>query len=104
MYKFLDFLFIHEQTIITVINGHIDRDIILTPNRTQQYAGKILYFSPIDIDTDMAQQKTVKVKENQTTTNDPSQFTIAAPWEQPLKHAIYLVLNNKVDDGNFNSR
>lgn len=75
----------------TVYASHTDRDIILTPNRTQHHVGKIIYFKPID----KGSPKQRSLKDNV--------HSIQVPWEEPLKHATYLVLNNKID-GNGDSR
>ncbi|XP_037050127.1 uncharacterized protein LOC119084313 [Bradysia coprophila] len=76
----------------TIYASHYDRDIILTPNKTQQHVGKIIYFKPFDKSSSASKQRSLK--ENVQTTQ--------VPWEEPLKHATYLVLNNKID-GNDNS-
>lgn len=95
-------LFVKLQTILirnnifqlpTIYASHNDRDIILTPNKTQQHYGKIIYFKPIDKESTSLKQRSLK--ENVHTTQ--------VQWEEPLKHATYLVLNNKID-GNDNSR
>lgn len=78
----------------TIYASHNDRDIILTPNKTQQHYGKIIYFKPIDDVESISKQRSIKENVPHTT---------QVPWEEPLKHATYLVLNNKID-GNDNSR
>lgn len=82
--------------------AYFDRDILLTPNRTLQQPGKTAYFRP----------PTARQQRSNAATGGGAKDTVAAaaaaaappskatvPWEEPLKHAIYLVLNHKVDDG-----
>ncbi|KAJ6635511.1 hypothetical protein Bhyg_14097 [Pseudolycoriella hygida] len=71
--------------------SYYGRDIILTPNKTLQYHGKVVYFKPIDKENAPKQRS---IKETVPTSQ--------VLWEEPLKHATYLVLNNKID-GNDNS-
>lgn len=100
-------------------SSYNDRDILLTPNRTLQQPGKSVYFRATgnggggggvqrqqrssSSNLEAKSRKTVKTTTSSTTTlaKDAAgaSTTIAVvPWEEPLKHAIYLVLNNKVDD------
>lgn len=80
----------------------MDRDILLSPNKTHQHIGKIIYFSPKAV-----AKAAVNDVEDSTPSTTENQYKLhqemVVPWEEPLKHAIYLVLNNKVDD-NQNTR
>lgn len=95
--------------------ANIDRDIVLTPNETIQLPGKILYFDP----TDLIAPETTSIGSigngRQLNTNDDDDESSAenfddnngesnyVPWLEPLKHALYLVLNHRIN-GNSNKR
>lgn len=89
-------------------SAHTDRDILITPNRTLQHAGKTVYFQPTTTSTGRTSRSheplvaTASKDASGSTISDqqPTSLSPSAsvPWEEPLKHAIYLVLNNKVDD------
>lgn len=122
----------HIQTyhcISAVTASNIDRDIVLTPNETNQNPGKTIYFDPNEVvllnrnnqnayanrhhpneeffNTNKRQHDNINDDNNDG--NDDidgssiSQNDEIIPWEVPLKHAFYLVLNNKID-GNSNKR
>lgn len=83
-------------------------DIVLTPNETIHAPGKTMFYddtaastasavasSAADIDAIERTQldgDEVPVKAATIVSNDK------VPWEKPLKHALYLVLNNKIDE------
>lgn len=92
-------------------------DIVLTPNQTIHAPGKTMYFDgsdgvvpeqqhqqrrrhqPIDasdVDADGLALATASGDDEQQQPPQPQQSLV--PWEQPLKHALYLVLNNKIDE------
>lgn len=84
-----------------------DRDILLTPNRAQQQPGKTAYFRALSTfrqqrsngDSAQSQRRKDTIPSLAKDDGIASKFIGAVvPWEEPLKHAIYLVLNNKVDD------
>lgn len=104
--------------------ANIDRDIVLTPNETIQLPGKILYFDPSDsiapdttsigrssndyigngrqlnMNDDGGDGDDESSAENFDDNNSESNYV---PWLEPLKHALYLVLNHKIN-GNSNKR
>lgn len=87
-----------------MIAAHSDRDILISPNRTLQHAGKTVYFQPTSTARTQRSHEPLVVggtskdatSDQQSVPTSPSSSTV--PWEEPLKHAIYLVLNNKVDN------
>lgn len=72
----------------------------MSPNKTHQHNGKIVYFRPATL---ADPTKNVDKTKNGTTVPEAT-TTTPLPWEEPLKHAIYLVLNHKVDGNQPNAR
>lgn len=78
-----------------------DRDILLTPNRALLQPGKTAYFrAPAALRQQRSHTAGNERRQDDggSPTGTPAAAAAAVPWEEPLKHAIYLVLNNKVDD------
>lgn len=91
---------------------------MLTPNETVQNPGKVIYFDPNEVvllnrntpniyqNSENPNEEFYNNQNNDNDNNDDSNLNRndeIIPWEVPLKHAIYLVLNNKID-GNSNKR
>lgn len=77
---------------------------MLSPNKTHQQIGKVIYFSPTESAiTTTTTNGAVEIGHLKTFAVENQLHQVVVPWEEPLKHAIYLVLNNKVD-GNLNTR
>lgn len=80
---------------------------MLSPNKTHQQTGKVIYFSPTEstVTSSTINDAAAEARHSTPITNNQllHQKPVVVPWEEPLKHAIYLVLNNKVD-GNLNTR
>lgn len=73
----------------------IERDVIFTPNETAQVAGKIVYYNANDIDEiDGNDEYGDKILEH----HGAELYADGFAWVKPLKHALYLVLNNKVNE------
>lgn len=87
-------------------------DIVLTPNETNHAPGKTMYFDGSDGVLPERQQRR-RHQQIDASDNDDDELALATaidgdgqqkpppslvPWEQPLKHALYLVLNNKIDE------
>lgn len=68
----------------------IERDVIFTPNETAQVAGKIVFYNSNDI-SEIGSHDGYGDKIHETEQNE--RFA----WLKPLKHALYLVLNNKIN-------
>lgn len=103
--------------------ANIDRDIVFTPNETIQLPGKILYFDPNDSITPETTSIIISSSSDDTigrqlngnddvddadessaeNLNDNNNENNYVPWLEPLKHALYLVLNHKIN-GNSNKR
>lgn len=62
---------------------------MLTPNETIHAPGKTMFF---DTDGMAPERKLLLNGDELAVTGD------RVPWERPLKHALYLVLNNRVDE------
>lgn len=104
------------------VAGYIDRDLILSPNKTHEQHGKILFYNPSSTSTISIPQQHQLSEQNGSLATVATETSIVVdstkvtprtiydhpfdqnsstvPWEEPLKYAIYLVLNNKVDNGN----
>lgn len=72
---------------------NIERDVIFTPNQTIQVPGKTLYYNPgevteLDIDRNRNNKIDDYITEQQHEENR---------WLEPLKHSLYLMLNNKIN-------
>lgn len=73
-------------------NANIDRDIVFTPNATVQLPGKIMYFDPNEF---AAITRELHLDEDSDDVDDDDDGNEHVPWLEPLKHALYLVLNQK---------
>lgn len=74
---------------------NIEKDVILTPNQTIQVPGKMLYYDPNGVtalETDRNRIDVYAVEQNEENR-----------WLEPLKHSLFLMLNNKIN-GNANNR
>lgn len=70
---------------------NIERDVIFTPNQTTQVPGKTLYYNPnemteLEIDRNRNHIDDYVVEQN-----------VQNRWLEPLKHSLYLMLNNKIN-------
>lgn len=69
---------------------NIERDVIFTRNQTIQVPGKTLYYNPNEV-TELDRNRNNKIddyiSEQQNEENR---------WLEPLKHSLYLMLNNKI--------
>lgn len=74
----------------------IERDVIFTPNETAQVAGKIVYYNANDIDGIIDGNDAYGDKILEQHSAEPYADSLA--WLKPLKHALYLVLNNKINE------
>lgn len=77
----------------------IERDVIFTPNQTFQVPGKMLYFEMAELEPNR--------NRNGNNNNNIDDYiveqTLHKQWLQPLKHSLYLMLNNKINS-NPNNR
>lgn len=84
-------------------------DIVLTPNETIHAPGKTMFYDDTASTASAAAAATsggdVDAIERTQLDGDEVPVKAAAavsndkvPWEKPLKHALYLVLNNKIDE------
>lgn len=82
---------------------HFERDVIFSPNDTAQAAGKIVHFDPIEPIDNNDNNKETNYSDRH---NDESSFdqNVENPWLEPLKHALYLVLNNKINKNSTSKR
>lgn len=70
----------------------IERDVIFTPNQTIQVPGKTLYYNPSDAtELEVYRKRNNKIDDYITEQNEENR------WLEPLKHSLYLMLNNKVN-------
>lgn len=77
----------------------VERDVIFTPNETAQVPGKVLYYHPNGIDEiDGNDGYGDKILEHHSESQNDG-----FAWLKPLKHALYLVLNNKIN-ANYSER
>lgn len=70
----------------------IERDVIYTPNQAIQVPGKMLYFEMAELE--------LSHNRNSNSNNIDDYIieqTLHRPWLQPLKHSLYLMLNNKIN-------
>lgn len=74
----------------------IERDVIFTPNQTIQVPGKMLYFEMAELE----------LNRNRNSNNNIDDYiveqTLHKQWLQPLKHSLYLMLNNKINSNSNN--
>lgn len=82
-------------------NANIDRDIVFTPNVTVQLPGKVMYFDPNEFETITRELHLDDDSDDEDDESDNHNEHV--PWLEPLKHALYLVLNQKVN-GNSDGR
>lgn len=91
------------QTIQYAFASYENCDIVLTPNETIHAPGKTMFYddTPLHassgadeaaIERTQLDGEELPVKTTTVVSNDK------VPWEKPLKHALYLVLNNKIDE------
>lgn len=78
-------------------NVNIDRDIVFTPNATVKLPGKMIYFEPNEF---AALTRELHLDDDSDEYYDGDEHV---SWLEPLKHALYLVLNQKVS-GKSNGR
>lgn len=70
---------------------NIERDVIFTPNQTVQVPGKTLYYHPND-------ETELEIDRNRNTIDDYIvEQNAENRWLEPLKHSLYLMLNNKIN-------
>lgn len=76
----------------------VERDVIFTPNRTFQVPGKMLYFEMTELV--LNRNRNTNKNANSTANNKIDDYiieqTMHKQWLQPLKHSLYLMLNNKI--------
>lgn len=76
----------------------IERDVIFTPNQTIQVPGKMLYFEMAELELNR--------NRNSNNNNNIDEYiveqTLHKQWLQPLKHSLYLMLNNKINSNSSN--
>lgn len=70
----------------------VERDVIFTPNQTAQVAGKCLYYNPKEV---------TELEIDRNWNNRIDEYIVeqnqANRWLEPLKHSLYLMLNNKIN-------
>lgn len=71
-----------------------DRDIIFSPNKTVQQPGKIMYFDP----TEFEQITRELNNDDDIDDSDDDYGDDYVPWLEPLKHSLYLVMNQKINE------
>lgn len=71
----------------------IERDVILSPNQTDQIPGKVLYYDPNEFNgIDFNDKRLDKTLEYRILEQNEDYA-----WLKPLKYALYLVLNDKIN-------
>lgn len=71
--------------------SNIERDVIFTPNQITQVAGKTLYYNPGEV---------TEIDRNRHNNNIDDYIVeqnVENRWLEPLKHSLYLMLNNKIN-------
>lgn len=70
---------------------NIERDVIFTPNQTTQVPGKTLYYNPNEA-------AELEINRNRNNIDDyVAEQNEQNRWLEPLKHSLYLMLNNKIN-------
>lgn len=77
----------------------IERDVIFTPNQTIQVPGKTLYFemAELELNRNRNSNNNNNNKHNSNIDDYIVEQTLHRQWLQPLKHSLYLMLNNKIN-------
>lgn len=71
---------------------NIERDVIFTPNQTVQVPGKMLYYNPnVVTELEIDRNRNNNIDDYITERNKENR------WLEPLKHSLYLLLNNKIN-------
>lgn len=72
----------------------IERDVIFTPNQTIQVPGKMLYFEMTELESN--RNSNSNGNGNNNIDDYIIEQTLHKQWLQPLKHSLYVMLNNKI--------
>ncbi|XP_031626438.1 uncharacterized protein LOC116342818 [Contarinia nasturtii] len=70
---------------------NIERDVIFTPNQMTQVAGKTLYYNPSEAN------EIDRNRHNNNIDDYIVEQNVENRWLEPLKHSLYLMLNNKIN-------
>lgn len=85
-------MFSSLDNIQTIHTLNIERDVIFTPNQTIQVPGKTLFFDPNAVTAlEIDRNRNNNIDDYIVEQNEEN------PWLEPLKHALYLMLNNKIN-------